>query len=92
MTQEWKCPNCGWVHAEVPQEDVQATIMQAAVESFVHHQNNPNIMNIYLTCWSKDCGTPSSQFVPAQPGDAPALANLPAIVIPKKKTSTGGAS
>ncbi len=84
MTPTWKCPNCGWVHAEVPQEDAKATIMQAAVDSFVRHQNSRHAMSIYLTCWRKGCGTPSSAFVPAKPGDAPTLANLPPIVIPRK--------
>lgn len=80
---QWKCPNCGWVHAEVPQEDAKATIMQAAVGSFVRHENNRHVMSTYLTCWTRGCGTPSSEFVPAQPGDAPMLANLPPIVIKK---------
>jgi hypothetical protein len=64
--QEVKCPRCGWVHAAVP---LGAVLDNADSDLLIR----------YFRCFR--CGTSSSTFVPAAPGDAPAGCTLQPVVI-----------
>lgn len=74
LAREWKCPQCGWVHAEISEAEARKSLLQA------HAWVAGKTMKSYTSCVR--CGAPSSTFVPATSADAPVLANLPPIVIP----------
>jgi len=78
MHNEWKC-KCGWVHAEVSMEEALANVRRNGLTGTVEGRD---LLARYMSCFR--CGAPTSEFVPAEPGDLPPLANMSPVVIPKK--------
>lgn len=75
---QWKC-KCGWVHVAVSLEEAMASVQRSGLTGTIEGRD---MLAAYMLCFG--CGTPTSEFVQANPGDAPPLANLSHVVIPKK--------
>lgn len=65
---EYKCPHCGRVHAAIRVADAEADVGA-----------NGDI-SAYYRCFG--CRAPSSNFLPAKPGDAPDGCTLTPVVVP----------
>ena len=71
-----KCPRCGWVHVGISLEDAQGRMRQAQAFYVVASKvNNAPTRgpDAYLESYRRccKCGAPSSDFVPALPGEGP---------------------
>lgn len=78
MQKIWKC-TCDWVHVEVELEEAMANVRANGLTGTVAGRD---MLATYMRCVR--CGEPTSSFLPAAPADAPLLANLSPVVIPKK--------
>lgn len=66
---EYKCKRCGRVHVVLGQAQVMLI---------------PEADRVAIRkCFS--CGAPASEFVPAQPGDAPIGSTMTPIVLPRQE-------
>lgn len=74
-----KCPNCGWVHAAISMEEARAAV---DVANAYPAKGTPKRATLFpcLRCFR--CGRSSSQFVLAQPGDAPTGSTIQGVTVP----------
>lgn len=72
---QFKCPNCGRVHAGLAESDVIAHIDEV-------NRQGPALISTedYRRCF--ECRTPSSLFIKADPGDAPFFSTLQSVIAP----------
>ena len=90
---QFKCPGCEWVHTGISEADAleQVELANVYLESLeLERQNQCGSITVAIDSYMKysRCGSPSKDFIPAEEGDAPKLATLPAIIIPHE----GGSS
>lgn len=81
-----KCPACGWCHAAIPLADAEKSVRDG--NAYQASKGEPENVSIdwYLKCFR--CGAPTSNFVPAMPGDVPPLATLQPVVVPDKENGS----
>lgn len=77
---EYKCQRCGWVHAAIPLAAAQEQVQ--SVNDWHASKSEPETEDIarYMRCFS--CKAPTSEFVPALPGDAPMGSTIQGVVVP----------
>lgn len=78
---QYKCHECGWVHFAISLADVEAHVAMVN-EYLAGKEQGGQIATVdrYFKC--SRCAAPSSDFVPAAPGDAPMLSTLDGVVVP----------
>lgn len=77
---EYKCPKCGWVHAAIPLADAKAQVTSANAYDASKGRSQTASLAHYLRCFQ--CGAPTSNFVPADPDDAPTGSTIQGVVVP----------
>lgn len=77
---EYKCTKCGWVHAAIPLVDAEAQVASANAYDASKGQPQTASLARYLHCFR--CSTPTTDFVPAEPGDAPSMSTIQGVVVP----------
>lgn len=77
---EFKCTKCGWVHSAIPLADAEAQV--ASANAYDASKGRPQTASLahYLRCFR--CGAPTSDFVPANPNDAPTGSTIQGVVVP----------
>ena len=75
-----KCPNCGWVHAAISIKEAHAAVNVANKYPATDETPRRATLAPYLRCFR--CGRSSSQFVLAQPGDAPTGSTIQGVTVP----------
>jgi rubredoxin len=78
---QYKCHDCGWVHFAISLAEAEAHT--AIVNEYLAEKvprGQIATVDRYFKC--SRCGAPSSDFVPAAPGDAPMLSTLCGVVVP----------
>jgi hypothetical protein len=75
---QFKCPRCDRVHAGLAEADVIAHVDEVNC-----HGASIISTDDYRRCF--ECGTLSSLFLKANPGDAPFLSTLQSVIAPKTK-------
>lgn len=80
MTQ-YKCHECSRVHFAISLAEADShTAMVNEYLAGKEQRGQSATVDSYFKC--SRCGASSSDFVPAEPGDAPMLSTLPGVVVP----------
>ena len=79
---QFKCPNCGRVHAGFDEADVISLVNAVNIQN-KQKPNDAYLLSVddYRRCF--ECGTLSSLFSKADPGDVPFLSTLQAVIAPE---------
>ena len=79
MTDNVKCPACGWLHFEV--SAVAALSELCGVNQMLAQEGSERkaTFEAYLRCFR--CGADSATFVPASESDAPSGVTIQAVVL-----------
>ena len=77
---QYKCYACGRVHFTMSLTDAEAHVAMVN-EQLSGNERRGQIATVesYFKC--SRCGAPSSDFIPAAPGDAPMLSTLSGVVV-----------
>lgn len=83
----FKCPQCGWVHAGISEVDAMAAVadfnhyyQELSTEAQADFGGQPSSLDMYVRCFK--CGAPASDFIPAEPSDAPNGCTLQVVIAP----------
>lgn len=86
---DFKCPDCGWVHAGISEADAVDAVagfnsyfMTLSPDARAEFGGESASLEMYQRCFR--CGAPSDTFVPAAQDDAPAGCTLQAAIAPSE--------
>ena len=77
----YKCHQCSWVHFAISLAAAKAHTAMVN-EYLADKEPQGQIATVDRYCKCSRCGAPSTDLVPAEPGDAPMLSTLSGVVVP----------